>query len=71
MRQRVRNYISALLSIGLFGATPHEEVDTLRDTKETVVIQICASVPENDFIIRKYESKSKRLVIRGLHCWET
>lgn len=71
MRQKVKNYTSALLSIGLFGATPYEEADALRDQKETLVIQICVTTPENDFVIRKYESKNKRLVVRGLHCYKT
>lgn len=71
MRRKVRNYTSVVLSIGLFSAVPYEDVDALRNLKEVLVVPVCTEVPENDFIVKKYESKNKRLVIRGLHCWET
>ena len=71
MRQKVKNSTSVVLLVYLFSMTSTESSDALRPLKETVVVPVCVDTPRSDFIIQKWESNTKRLVVRGLHCWVT
>lgn len=72
MCQRIKNYTSTVLFLVLLLYIKGEEEEFIsRNTKEIHILTMCAHTPNSDFIIMKAESETKRVVVKGVHCFET